>query len=225
MLLVNGHRCITYDRRGFGKFSQPTTGYGYHTSRGRSQGAARPSRSTRTWCTPPSRWAPRGDLLPWDLRLGRGQQGDAARRDPAAFASEQPAAHLRTAECPARQRHESSVALGCLPEPQRWGERGLQAVDLGQTGSRTRQGSPSHRAHTTEGFPPRLRRWRGASARHRSPSARRSRAMTKVSPRRTRASTAQEGFRVRRLASLKPPVSSLDKFSANIGTAPDKEPD
>jgi non-heme chloroperoxidase len=31
MLLESGHRAITYDRRGFGKSSQPTTGYDYDT--------------------------------------------------------------------------------------------------------------------------------------------------------------------------------------------------
>jgi non-heme chloroperoxidase len=31
MLLSKGHRVITYDRRGFGKSSQPTTGYNYDT--------------------------------------------------------------------------------------------------------------------------------------------------------------------------------------------------
>ena len=31
MLLAAGHRVITYDRRGFGKSSQPTTGYNYDT--------------------------------------------------------------------------------------------------------------------------------------------------------------------------------------------------
>jgi non-heme chloroperoxidase len=31
MLLENGYRVITYDRRGFGKSSQPTTGYDYDT--------------------------------------------------------------------------------------------------------------------------------------------------------------------------------------------------
>src|ERR1700724_3755543 len=30
-LLAAGHRVITYDRRGFGKSSQPTTGYDYDT--------------------------------------------------------------------------------------------------------------------------------------------------------------------------------------------------
>jgi alpha-beta hydrolase superfamily lysophospholipase len=30
-LLDTGHRVITYDRRGFGKSSQPTTGYNYDT--------------------------------------------------------------------------------------------------------------------------------------------------------------------------------------------------
>ena len=31
VLLASGHRVITYDRRGFGKSSQPTTGYDYNT--------------------------------------------------------------------------------------------------------------------------------------------------------------------------------------------------
>src|ERR1700746_3484804 len=31
VLLGNGNRVITYDRRGFGKSSQPTTGYDYDT--------------------------------------------------------------------------------------------------------------------------------------------------------------------------------------------------
>src|SRR5215813_10892194 len=30
-LLAEGYRCITYDRRGFGASSQPTTGYDYDT--------------------------------------------------------------------------------------------------------------------------------------------------------------------------------------------------
>ena len=31
VLMAEGHRVITYDRRGFGKSSQPTTGYDYDT--------------------------------------------------------------------------------------------------------------------------------------------------------------------------------------------------
>src|SRR5260370_9934648 len=31
VLLAAGHRVVTYDRRGFGKSSQPTTGYNYDT--------------------------------------------------------------------------------------------------------------------------------------------------------------------------------------------------
>src|ERR1700756_3774546 len=31
VLLANGYRCISYDRRGFGQSSQPTTGYDYDT--------------------------------------------------------------------------------------------------------------------------------------------------------------------------------------------------
>ncbi len=30
-LIANGHRVITYDRRGFGKSSRPGTGYDYDT--------------------------------------------------------------------------------------------------------------------------------------------------------------------------------------------------
>ena len=31
VLLEQGYRCITYDRRGFGRSSQPSTGYDYDT--------------------------------------------------------------------------------------------------------------------------------------------------------------------------------------------------
>ena len=31
VLLENGYRCISYDRRGFGRSRQPTTGYDYDT--------------------------------------------------------------------------------------------------------------------------------------------------------------------------------------------------
>jgi len=36
-LLNAGHRVIAYDRRGFGRSSQPSTGYDYNTSRGPAQ--------------------------------------------------------------------------------------------------------------------------------------------------------------------------------------------
>ena len=42
VLLEHGHRVITYDRRGFGKSSQPTTGYDYDTFA---------ATSTRSWTT------------------------------------------------------------------------------------------------------------------------------------------------------------------------------
>jgi non-heme chloroperoxidase len=31
VLLANGYRCISYDRRGFGRASQPSTGHDYDT--------------------------------------------------------------------------------------------------------------------------------------------------------------------------------------------------
>jgi non-heme chloroperoxidase len=34
VLLEHGYRCISYDRRGFGRSSQPTTGYDYDTFAG-----------------------------------------------------------------------------------------------------------------------------------------------------------------------------------------------
>ena len=58
-LLDAGYRVITYDRRGFGQSSQPSTGYDYDTPRGRSRSSrirssngsrARSSSSTpRAW--------------------------------------------------------------------------------------------------------------------------------------------------------------------------------
>ena len=43
-LLAAGYRCISYDRRGFGQSSQPTTGFDYDTLQRRPRGTARPSR-------------------------------------------------------------------------------------------------------------------------------------------------------------------------------------
>ena len=49
-----------------------------------------------------------------------------------ARARKQPAADLRTAECPAGLGHDTPAASGYLSELHRWGERRLQPVDLGQ---------------------------------------------------------------------------------------------
>ena len=89
MLLAAGYRCISYDRRGFGQSSQPTTGYDYDTfaadlkalldhlalDRGR-----RPRRVLDGHR--------RGDALPGHLRVRRCQQGRAVRRHPAVPAAD-----------------------------------------------------------------------------------------------------------------------------------------
>jgi non-heme chloroperoxidase len=55
-LLDAGHRVITYDRRGFGKSSQPTVGYDYDTLRAIST-PSWTSSTSKTPCWPGSRWA------------------------------------------------------------------------------------------------------------------------------------------------------------------------
>ena len=84
VLLEHGYRCISYDRRGFGRSSQPTTGYDYdtfaadlkalfdHLALDQDVVAGRLLDGHR-----------RGNALPRQLRLGRREQGDPARRDPA----------------------------------------------------------------------------------------------------------------------------------------------
>ena len=57
VLLESGYRCISYDRRGFGQSSQPTTGYDYDTFAADLRGCWTTSRSIRTWCLPAFRWA------------------------------------------------------------------------------------------------------------------------------------------------------------------------
>ena len=52
------YRCISYDRRGFGQSSQPTTGYDYDTFTADLKALLDHLRSTRTSCSPGSRWAP-----------------------------------------------------------------------------------------------------------------------------------------------------------------------
>src|SRR5712692_663167 len=56
-LLAAGHRVISYDRRGFGRSSQPTVGYDYDTFAADSTRCSTSSRST-TWCSAGSRWVP-----------------------------------------------------------------------------------------------------------------------------------------------------------------------
>ena len=98
VLLDDGHRVITYDRRGFGKSSQPTTGYDYDTFAAdlhalletldlRDVDAGRALDGHR-----------RGDPLPRPLRLGAGRQGSADLADPAV-----PAPDRRQPRGPARQ--------------------------------------------------------------------------------------------------------------------------
>ena len=57
-LLANGYRVITYDRRGFGRSSQPTFGYDYDTFAGDLEGADRAPRSERRRSSSASRWGP-----------------------------------------------------------------------------------------------------------------------------------------------------------------------
>src|SRR6266536_3690662 len=69
-LLAAGHRVITYDRRGFGNSSQPTTGYDYDTFAADLNDAHR-----------------RGHPLSGHLRLCAGRQGCAGVPDPAVLAA------------------------------------------------------------------------------------------------------------------------------------------
>src|SRR2546430_12624069 len=82
-LLAAGYRCISYDRRGFGHSSQPSTGYDYDTFAADLKALldhlARPGRRARGVLDGHRR----GDALPRDVRLGRSQQGGAYRVDPA----------------------------------------------------------------------------------------------------------------------------------------------
>jgi pimeloyl-ACP methyl ester carboxylesterase len=64
-LLDAGYRCISYDRRGFGSSSQPTTGYDYDTLPPTSKHCSTTLRSTRTSCSQASRWAPVRSPATW----------------------------------------------------------------------------------------------------------------------------------------------------------------
>jgi pimeloyl-ACP methyl ester carboxylesterase len=56
-LLGAGYRCISYDRRGFGSSSQPTTGFDYATFAADLRRSSTISRSA-TSSSPGSRWGP-----------------------------------------------------------------------------------------------------------------------------------------------------------------------
>ncbi len=71
-LLGTGYRVITYDRRGFGKSSQPTSGYDYDTfasDLNSRHGGARPARGH---AGRPLDGHRRGHPLPGHLRFGAG---------------------------------------------------------------------------------------------------------------------------------------------------------
>ena len=56
-LLAAGHRVITYDRRGCGASSRPSTGYDYDTLAADLDVLLEDSTCAR-WCWPGSRWGP-----------------------------------------------------------------------------------------------------------------------------------------------------------------------
>ena len=58
VLLEAGYRCISYDRRGFGSSSQPTTGYDYDTFAADLKPCWTISRWPMTSSSPGSRWGP-----------------------------------------------------------------------------------------------------------------------------------------------------------------------
>ena len=88
VLLEAGQRVITYDRRGFGKSSQPTTGYNYDTFAEDLQARYTPQpvqfRAGRLF----DAW-PRSGALYRQARTKRGDQGGDHRRHSALFAENQ----------------------------------------------------------------------------------------------------------------------------------------
>ena len=71
VLLNTGHRVITYDRRGFGKSSQPTTGYNYDTF---AEDLHRTRHSTSTCATSPS------SVSPWAAAKWRATSASTDRK-------------------------------------------------------------------------------------------------------------------------------------------------
>ena len=81
-LLEAGHRVITYDRRGFGQSSQPTTGYDYDTFAADLAAVAGPPRPARRRPGRALDGHRRGHPLPGRLRVGPGSQRRAGLPDP-----------------------------------------------------------------------------------------------------------------------------------------------
>ena len=69
-LLAAGHRVITYDRRGFGKSSQPSTGYNYDTFAEDLQKSSRSSNSVIS----------RLQVSPWAAARSRATSGSTDRK-------------------------------------------------------------------------------------------------------------------------------------------------
>ena len=89
VLLENGYRCISYDRRGFGQSSQPTTGYDYDTFAADLKALldhlALDEDVVLAGLLDGHR---RGDAVLRHLRLSRREQGRAVRRHPAVPAAD-----------------------------------------------------------------------------------------------------------------------------------------
>jgi len=81
-LLEAGHRVITYDRRGFGKSSQPTVGYDYDTFTADLNTLMETLDLRETVLVGFSMGTGEGHALPRHVRLGAGRQGGALRSDP-----------------------------------------------------------------------------------------------------------------------------------------------
>ena len=156
-LLANGYRVISYDRRGFGRSSQPTVGYDYDTFAadlnallehldlsdvvlvGFSMGTGEVTRYLGT------------------LRLGTRAQGGAARRDPAVPAQDgrQPRGRRRRRSSTASRRRSSRTAT---PTSRTSSTTSTTSTSSAAAGSAT---GPGRRASTS---PPARRRSRPTRA-------------------------------------------------------------
>ena len=109
MLLDAGRRVITYDRRGFGKSSQPSFGYDYDTFAADLNALMDDARPARRDPRRALDGHGRGDPVPRHLRLSAGQQGGPRLADPAVPAPDrrQPRGAARQ---PLRRLHEGRAA-------------------------------------------------------------------------------------------------------------------